>query len=644
MAFIVKKTISGKDYYYLNENKRVDGKVKTKTLAYLGKTKRDAKKKAKEILASLPKTKGRTFSPSAKVTNNGSLRSPSSAEVKLKLPIRSSISQTKASSNERQPKGAEKKRREMMKGKVEEKTKIKEMKSHRDHPNGRKKKVNLSRGEKTEKIFSMANTRGFFFNTASIYGGKAGFFTYGHLGKLLKTNWENLWREYYLNLNDNFYEIQSNSILPEPVFVASGHIESFNDPMVECKKCHARFRVDNLLEDEGLEDVEVLSVEEMDKEIKERSLKCKRCKGDFAGVMQFNMMFPVNVGIGQNSKSYLGPETAQGAYLTFKDEFLATRSRIPLGLAIIDKAYRNEISPRQGFFRLREFSQAELQIFFDPDKINEHEKWEEVKNKKLYVKFVEDKKITEISCEDLNQKKKIPKFYVYHALKVQDFYLGVLKIPKEKFRFRELSEKERAFYNKIHFDVEIILDTVGGFKEVGGVHYRTDHDLAGHQKVSGKNLSVSVDGKKFIPHVLELSFGVDRNVFSFLDVFFDKGKEGFIFSFPPKLAPIKAAIFPIVKQKEFEKISEEVFNDLKKEWNVVYDKSGSIGRRYARNDEIGTPFCITVDGDSLKNKDVTIRNRNTAKQIRVKISELKNVLRKLINEEVEFRSAGKLIK
>ncbi len=575
MAFVVKKIISGKDYYYLNENKRVGGKVKTKTLAYLGKTKRDAEKKAREII------------------------------------------------------------KKMKSEKVGEKIKLKEMK---------KEKINLSRGEKTEKIFSIANTRGFFFNTASIYGGKAGFFTYGHLGKLLKINWENLWREYYLNLNDNFYEIQSNSVLPEPVFVASGHMESFNDPLIECKKCHARFRADNLLEEEGLEDAEVLSVEEMDKEIKERNLKCKKCKGDFAEVMQFNMMFPVNVGIGQNSKSYLSPETAQGAYLTFKDEFLATRSRIPLGLAIIDKAYRNEISPRQGFFRLREFSQAELQIFFDPNKINEHEKWEEVKNKKLYVKFADDKEITEISCEDINKKKKIPKFYVYYVLKVQDFYLEVLKISKEKFRFRELSEKERAFYNKIHFDVELVLDTVGGFKEVGGVHYRTDHDLAGHQKVSGKNLSVSVDGKKFIPHVLELSFGVDRNVFSFLDVFFDKGKEGFIFSFPPKLAPIRVAIFPIVKQKEFVKIGEDVFNDLKKEWNVVYDPSGSIGRRYARNDEIGTPFCITVDGDSVKNKDVTIRDRDTTKQIRVKVSELKDVLRKLINGEIEFRSAGKLIK
>ncbi len=527
-------------------------------------------------------------------------------------------------------------RAEEILGKMKSEGKIREMKKF--------KEIKLSREEKTEKIFSTANTRGFFFNTASIYGGKAGFFTFGHLGKSLKNNWENLWRKYYLNLDENFYEIQSNTILPEPVFVASGHVENFSDPMVECKKCHSRFRADNFLEEDGLKDAESFSVEEMNKEIKNRNLRCKKCKGELADVMHFNMMFPVNVGVGQNSKAYLSPETAQGAYLAFKDEFLATRSRIPLGLAIIDKAYRNEISPRQGFFRLREFSQAELQIFFDPDKINEHKDWNSIKDKNLLIKFSDKKNIEEINCRELNEKKGIPKFYVYHIAKVQEFYLEVVGIPKDKFRFRELSESERAFYNKIHFDVEVVLDSVGGFKEIGGVHYRTDHDLAGHEKVSNKNLEIGIEGKNFIPHVLELSFGVDRNIYVLLDVFFGTGKEGLMFQFPPKLAPIKAAVFPIVKKPEFEKIADEIISDLKKEWNVVSDKSGSIGRRYARNDEIGTPFCITIDGDSLKDKDVTIRERDTTKQIRVKIKDLRDVLRKLINDEIKLEEAGKLVK
>lgn len=564
MAFVVKKNIHHKDYYYLNENKRIDGKVKTKTLAYLGKTKKIATKKAKEIMD----------------TKNSKQPEKPSENKLMKI------------------------------------------------------------GLKIDEISSMSSKRGFFFQTANIYGGKAGFFTYGHLGKALKLNWERLWRENIVSLDDNFYEIQSNNILPEPVFRASGHIENFNDPMTECKKCHFRFRADQFLEDNNIQDAGTLSIDNMTSKIKEKNLKCPKCGGELSEVKQFNMMFPLSVGFAEE-KAYLSPETAQAAYLAFKEEFMATRGKLPLGLAIIDKAYRNEISPRQMFFRLREFSQAELQIFFDSEKVDEHPDWKNVRNKKLRVKFQDKNEIEEKTCEELNIKHKIPKFYLFYASKVQDFYLKILGIPKEKFRFRELGESERAFYNKVHFDVEILLDTLGGFKEVAGVHYRTDHDLLGHSKVSGKNLKVFYDGKKVLPHVLELSFGVDRNIWTILDIFYSIGKEGSMFRFPAILSPIKAAIFPIIKGRKFEQIAEKIFFELKKEFNISYDKTGSIGRRYARNDEIGTPFCITIDGDSIKNKDVTIRERDTSKQIRVKILDLKETLRKLINNELKFEKAGK---
>ena len=567
MAFIVKKNIHNKDYYYLNENKRVDGKVKTKTLAYLGKNRKDAEKRAKELIN----------------------RKKEKKEVRIE-------------------------------DKKEEKV--------------------IKLGAKIDEITSISSKRGFFFQTANIYGGKAGFFTYGHLGKALKFNWERLWRKNIVCLDENFYEIQSNNILPEAVFRASGHIENFNDPMTECKKCHFRFRADQFLEDNKVENAESLNIEEMTSKILEKNLKCPKCGGELSEVKQFNMMFPINVGFNEE-KAYLSPETAQAAYISFKEEFSATRGKLPLGLAIIDKAYRNEISPRQIFFRLREFSQAELQIFFDPDKINEHPKWKEVQKNKLRIKFSDKNEIQEIDCNELNVKYKIPKFYLYYAAKVQNFYLKILGIPREKFRFRELGESERAFYNKIHFDVEIMLDTLGGFREVAGVHYRADHDLSGHSKISGKNLEIFYDGKKILPHVLELSFGVDRNIWTLLDIFYSVGKEGSMFIFPPELAPMKAAIFPIIKGRKFEKISNEVFEKLKDELNVAYDKTGSIGRRYARNDEIGTPFCITIDGDSIKNKDVTIRERNTGKQIRVKIKDLKETLIKLIDEEISFNKAGK---
>ena len=524
-------------------------------------------------------------------------------------------------------KEAEQRAKEMIKKPVGDKEKMKKIKV----------------GSKIDEINRIASTKGFFFQTANIYGGTAGFYTYAHLGKLLKNNWESLWKKNILSLDENFYEIQSNNILPEEVFKASGHIDNFNDPMIECKKCRLRFRADQFLEEKGVEDAEALTIDEINEQIKKKNLKCTSCGGELSEAKQFNMMFSVNVGF-ENEKAYLSPETAQAAYLTFLEEFKATRSKLPLGLAIIDKAYRNEISPRQMFFRLREFSQAELQIFFDSDKIDEHEKWDKIKNKKLILKLSRKKEINEISCDEANKKLKLPKFYLYYLLQVQDFYLNILNIPKEKFRLRELNEKERAFYNKIHFDVEVDLETLGGFKEVAGVHYRTDHDLMGHQKVSGKNLEIFYDNKKFLPHVLELSFGVDRNVWMLLDIFYSIGEEGSMFKFPANIAPIKAAIFPIVKQPKFEKIAENIVEDLKQEYNVVYDRSGSIGRRYARNDEIGTPFCITVDGDSLKNKDVTIRDRNTTKQIRVKVSELKNILKKLIYGEIEFEKVGKIIK
>ncbi len=584
MAFIVKKTINGRDYYYLNENKRVDGKVKTKTLAYLGKTKKEAEKLKKNFLGNMKK---------------------------------------------KEPKKETEKPTERKAEKIEKEEKI---------------NPEIKVGNKIDEINRIASVKGFFFQTANIYGGKAGFYTYGHLGKALKNNWENLWRKYILSLDNNFYEIQSNNILPEEVFKASGHIENFNDPLVGCKKCHFRFRVDQFLEDKGVENAESMTIEEMNSEIVRRNLRCPKCGGELGEAKQFNMMFSVNVGF-DNEKSYLSPETAQGAYITFLEEFRATRNKLPLGLAIIDKAYRNEISPRQIFFRLREFSQAELQIFFNPNEIDKHDKWEEVQNKNLKIKFENKKNVEEVSCNTLNKNLNIPKFYLYHAAKVQDFYLNILQIPKDKFRFRELGEKERAFYNKIHFDVEIYLDTLGGFKEVAGVHYRTDHDLAGHAKISGKNLEIfdEKSKKKFIPHILELSFGIDRNIWTLLDISYGIGKDWSMFRFTPRLAPIKAAIFPIVKGDNFKEISLEILNDLKKDWNVVYDESGSIGRRYARNDEIGTPYCITIDEKSPKNHDVTIRDRDTKKQIRVKISELKETLKKLINEEIGFESAGKVI-
>ncbi len=495
---------------------------------------------------------------------------------------------------------------------------------------------------KTDKIMNIATKRGFFFPSGEIYASKAGFWTYGHLGTLLKHKFEEIWRNYFLGLNENYYEIEDTNILAKEVFKSSGHLEHFSDPLTECKKCHFRFRADELIEDETELNAQGLKEHELDKIVKENKLKCPKCGGELDKVKFFNMMFDLKVGATGEDVMYLRPETAQSPFIAFKREFFALRERLPLGLAVIGKAFRNEISPRQGFFRLREFTQAELQIFFDPEKINEVENWNEIKNYKLRLLLNEKKKIEEFSCEHCNRMLKLPKLYVYHLAKIQQFYLDILKIPKEKFRFRELNEKERAFYNKLHFDIELDLETLNGFKEVAGLHYRGEHDLGGHQKGSGEKLEVNINNKRFIPHVLELSFGVDRNLWGLLDLFYNEDKERQMFKLPFNLVPIQAAAFPLVDKDKLPGKAEEVYNLLKNEFKVLYDNKGSIGRMYRRVDEIGVPAMITIDHQTLKDKSVTLRDRDSMKQIRVKIKDLNKVLKEFLDGK-SLNKFGKII-
>lgn len=430
---------------------------------------------------------------------------------------------------------------------------------------------------KSDEILNVATKRGFFFPSGEIHGAKAGFWTYGHLGTSMKRKFEDLWRDYFLKLSDNYFEIDDVNILSEKVFKRSGHLKHFTDPLEEKGK-----------------------------------------------VKQFNMMIDVSVGVMGDEKMYLRPETAQSPYLAFKREFMALRERLPLGLAIIGKAFRNEINPRQVFFRLREFTQAELQVFFDGKNLDVN--FNEIKNYKLRVMN------KNIKCSTL----KLPKFYVYHLAKIQQFYLEVLKIPIDKFRFRELKNKEKAFYNKIHYDIELKMDSLGGFKEIGGLHYRTDYDTKNH------GIRVSYSGKKIYPHVLELSFGVDRNVWALMDIFYKKEKKRSLFLFNRNIAPVEVAVFPLVNKDKIPEKAKEVYDMIKNDFNAFYDSKGSIGKMYRRMDEIGCTAMLTIDHDSLKNKDVTLRDRDSMKQIRIKIKDLKEVLEKFL-EGVELKKLGKII-
>lgn len=469
--------------------------------------------------------------------------------------------------------------------------------------------------------------KGFIYQSSELYGGLSGFYDYGHLGSQVKRNFENLWRSYFLGLHDNFHEIDTAQIMHENVFKASGHLENFTDPVAVCEKGHFE-RSDHLIEKELDVRAEGLDVDQMRALIKEKELVCPVCGGVISDVRHVNMMFPIELGVGKVQKAYLRPETAQSPYVNFKLQFELLRKKLPMGLALIGRAFRNEISPRNMTLRLRALVQAELQIFFNPSKIESHPKFGSVKDYKLRTLRIEDREkdaVIERSAQDLVDSG-LPQFYVYHLVKIQQFYLDVLRISCEKFRFLELNEKEKAFYNKFHFDIEVELFD-HGFTEMGGLHYRTDHDLKGHQKVSKVNLAVLDEstGEKFVPHVLELSFGVDRNVYMLLDLNYElKAERGNdVLRLPSPISPFQVAVFPLVKNKpELLSRAQEVYDLLRVETSCFWDQSGSIGRRYARADEVGTRWCVTVDFESLDDGCVTVRDRETTEQKRVKIADL----------------------
>jgi len=488
-----------------------------------------------------------------------------------------------------------------------------------------------------DDVMSLSVRRGFLWPAVDLYGGFAGFYDYGHHGVLLRRRWEDLWTETFLGLSDNYYLIDTTTILPEAPLKASGHVDHFTDLLVTCTKCGESHRGDHLLEALTHEEHEGLTTEELDEKIRELKVRCPKCKGELGPARPFNMMFPVGVGPTGKDRAYLRPETAQGVYLNFKREFEALRRRLPMGLAIIGRAYRNEISPRQGTYRMREFLQAELQIFFDPATFADHVPLDPLARTPVRIAWAAEKHeptAHDIAAKDLVAQG-LPSWYVYHLVHVQRFYLDALRVPREAFRFAELDEKERAFYNKVHFDVQVRQESLGGFKEVGGVHYRTDHDLKGHETVSHEKQSVTVGTTKLIPHVLELSFGVDRNVWALLDLGLMKG-ERMSLRLPPRLAPVTVGVFPLVNKDGLPERAEALFATLRKRFAAFYDDSASIGRRYARMDEVGTPFCVTIDHETAEGKGVTVRERDSQKQIRVREADLEITLSRLLAGEASF--------
>jgi len=442
-----------------------------------------------------------------------------------------------------------------------------------------------------EKITSLAKRRGFIFQGSEIYGGIAGMWDYGPLGSLLKRNIEDSWLNKFVNSRSDMFLLDSAILMNEKVWQTTGHTEKFSDPMVEDKKTKNRYRADFLLEENGI-NASKMDIEEMAKTIKEKKILSP--EGNPLGeVQEFNMMLKTQIGAVEDSSStsYLRPETAQGIFVNFKNVIDSMHPKLPFGIAQIGKAFRNEITPRDFIFRTREIDQMEIEYFVKA------EEWEQ------HFNYWRDEMLEWMEEIGLDMTK-----------------VNELDVPKV----------DRAHYSEKTIDIEF--DFPFGRSELYGLAYRSDYDLAKHTKAGNEKLEYTenIDGKldRITPHIIEPSFGMGRTVLALLlSVYREDEVNGEIRSYlalDEKIAPYKIAVSPLLKNKvDLVEKAQEVFGKLKAKYgNVVYDDNGNIGKRYRRQDEIGTPHCVTIDFDTLEDDTVTVRDRDTAEQTRVKISEL----------------------
>ena len=447
---------------------------------------------------------------------------------------------------------------------------------------------------KFEKVVTHLQTTGYVFQGSQIYGGLSNTWDYGPLGSELKNNLQQLWRKKFVSESPTNVGIDAAILMNPKVWEATGHVTTFNDPLIDCKECRGRFRADDLIKDQFPEvDVNGMTMDDLSSFVKEHHVKCPQCgKSNFTDVRQFNMMFKTHIGVTDDSKSvvYLRPETAQGVFTNFKNVQRATRKKLPLGIANVGKSFRNEITPGNFIFRTREFTQMELEFFCKPGTDLEwFNYW-----KDYSIKFVES-----------------------------------LGIKDENLRFRDHEPEELAFYSKATTDIEYKFPF--GWGEIWGIADRTDYDLKRHQEYSGESLEYldPETNEKYIPYCIEPSLGLDRLflmivVDSYDEETLENGEIRKIMHLQPFLAPYKASILPLSKQLNDE--AKKIFDDLIPYIRVNFDTTGSIGKRYRRNDEIGTPYCVTIDFDSLNDHCVTVRERDSMKQERIPISELRNYL------------------
>lgn len=460
-----------------------------------------------------------------------------------------------------------------------------------------------------EELVALAKRRGFIFPSSDIYGGLAAVYDYGHYGILLKNNIQQAWWNDMVLTRRDVVGLDSAIFMHPMTWKASGHTDSFSDPQIDCKDCKFRMRADHLLEKFGY-DVDKWPLEKINEILvqlrSEGKLKCEHCgRKNLTDARDFNLLIKTNFGspvgilkdLADEDVVYPRGETCQGIYLEFKNIVDSMRVKLPFGIAQVGKAFRNEIVAKQFIFRTREFEQMEMQFFLHPDDMDvKFEYWKEERMK---------------------------------------WYSSKLGIPAEKLRLKK--HEKLAHYAKAAFDIEYNFACMNKFAEVEGVHQRGDWDLTRHAQFSGVNLEYNdqVNNRRFVPHIMETSAGLNRLVLMVLDhalqvETLENGKTRTVLKIKPSLAPIKAAIFPLQKDEKLQNVAENLYNDVKLSMVTEYDDAGNIGKMYRRQDEIGTPYCVTVDYQTLEDQTVTIRDRDTMKQERVLLTELKSVIQKRI--------------
>ena len=564
----------------------------------------------------------------------------------------------------------------------------------------------MTSGEIVDKIFEIGKRRGFFWQSYEIYGGVAGFYDLGPYGLLLKNNIIEEWRRHFiLRHQEIIVEIETPIIGPERVYIASGHVESFTDPIVKCEACGKIYRADHLIEEKLNIKAEGLSKSELEEIIIKNDIKCPACGGKFREVQFFNLLFRTQIGPYAGHIGYIRPEAAQGMFLAFKRVYQAMRNRLPLGIAQIGRVARNEISPRQGIIRLREFTIMEFEFFFDPQEPGVNEYIASKSNSKLRILTADarkkgDSKPQEYTLSEVVEEKIVLNPWLAYWMSESQDFLIKLGIPLERQFFEEKLPEERAHYSVQTFD-QLVKTERWGWIEVSGHAYRTDYDLKRHMAESGRDLYVTKQLKKpikrhvtivrvdrrelgrrygakareiekkilsedpkrlleakkkglpiviegckvepsmysieekeveekvrrFIPHVVEPSFGSERLLYIVLEYSLRVKNDRTILSLPRRLAPIKVAVFPLLSREDMVLKAKEVYEMLKGwGYTVIYDDSGSIGRRYARADELGVPLAVTVDHRTLEDDTVTLRDRDTWKQIRVSLENLRSAI------------------